>query len=217
MANVFPKWANRVPLIAIGGIVFLACLVTLILWYYFTPTYSAVGYQPTQPVPYSHAIHVGQLGLDCRYCHTYVENSNMANVPDAGTCMNCHISVKADSPALAPIRDSWKSGQPVNWVRVHRLPDFVYFNHSIHVARGVSCVECHGRVDQEDVIAQQKPLSMGWCLDCHRHPEQRLRDPALVTDLAWQPPSQAQLVQDNIKRIHDWQIAPPQACSGCHR
>ncbi len=217
MANVFPKWANRVPLLALLALVLGGTVTVFAVWYYFTPTYSAVGYMPTQPVPYSHAIHVEQLGLDCRYCHTYVDNSDHANIPDAGTCMNCHNAILPDSPALAPIRASYESGQPVNWVRIHRLPDFVYFNHSVHVARGVSCVECHGRVDTMDVVSQQKPLSMGWCLECHRNPEQFMRDPALVTDLAWQAASQDELLEENIRRIHNWQVTPPQSCSGCHR
>lgn len=201
----------------LAGLFIIGSCATLALWYYFTPSYAAVGYMPTQPVPYSHAIHVGQLGMDCRYCHTFVDNGAVANIPDAGTCMNCHATILPDSPALAPVRASHETGQPVNWVRIHRVPDFVYFNHSVHVARGVSCVDCHGRVDQMEEVAQQQPLSMGWCLDCHRNPEQFLRDPALVTDLAWQPADKAEQIAENIKRIHDWQINPPQSCSGCHR
>jgi len=121
-----------------------------------------VGYQPVQPVPYSHALHVGQLGIDCRYCHNTVEVAAQAAIPPTQTCMNCHAKIRAQSPKLLPVRESYATGMPVHWMRVHDLPDFVYFNHSAHVRRGVSCVECHGRVDKMEVVYQQEPLSMGW-------------------------------------------------------
>lgn len=217
MANVFPRGVNKLPLRIIAGLVILVTLIVIAVTYYFTPKYTTVGYMPTQPVPYSHALHVGQLGLDCRYCHTFVDQSEHANIPDAGTCMNCHNSILPDSPALAPIRASYESGEPVDWVRIHRTPDYVYFDHSVHVNRGVSCVECHGRVDQMEVVWQDQPLSMAFCLECHRNPEQFVRPLDKVYQLDWKPSSEEEQRIMGTQLVHDWQISPPQSCSGCHR
>jgi len=151
----------------------------------FSPKTTDVGYQPEQPVAYSHALHAGQLGIDCRYCHNTVETSGKASIPPTQTCMNCHTNIHKDSPKLAPVRESYAAGTPVEWVRVHDLPDYSYFNHAAHVNRGVSCVSCHGRVDRMEVVYQHEALSMGWCLECHRHPEMNVRDPKLVTQLDW--------------------------------
>lgn len=192
---VFPRWANwLLPFIvisALGGGLYAATLVTL----GFSPKTTDVGYAPVQPVPYSHALHVGQLGLDCRYCHTTVEKAAFAAVPPTQTCMNCHHGVRTqvandqgqmvDNPKLQPLLDSWKTGQSVAWYKVHDLPDYAYFNHAAHVTAGVSCVECHGRVDQMEVVQQVQPLSMSWCLDCHRKPENVLRPRDVVTNLGW--------------------------------
>jgi hypothetical protein len=212
--NLFAKSVNALPLKAlVAGALTLGAL-TLAITCYFTPKYLNVGYTPEQPVPFSHAFHVGQLGLDCRYCHNGVEKSAISNVPSTNTCMNCHSAVKTTSPLLAPVRASYASGEPVKWVKVHKVPDYVYFNHSVHVNRGVSCVECHGRIDQMEVVGQAKPLSMGFCLDCHRNPEKAVRPLDKITDLAWTNPNQ---VKDGTKFVHDWKINPPQSCFGCHR
>lgn len=205
------------PLRILVGLVVVATTVTAGAWYYLTPKYTDVGYMPTQPVPYSHALHVGQLGLDCRYCHTFVDQSAEANLPDAGTCMNCHNTILPDSPALAPIRASYESGEPVDWVRVHRVPDYVYFDHSAHVNRGVSCVECHGQVNEMEVVWQDKPLSMSFCLDCHREPEKFVRPLDKIYDLDWKPESEEQQLAFGTQFVHEMQISPPQSCSGCHR
>jgi len=149
-----------VGLLAVGGV-----------WYFGSPSYTDVGYAPVQPVPYSHELHVGELGIDCRYCHVSVETSPVANIPPTQTCMNCHTAIRPESTKLEPIRQSNRTGMPVDWIRVHDLPDYVYFNHSAHVRRGVSCVECHGRIDRMEEVYQDQPLSMGWCLDCHREKE----------------------------------------------
>ncbi len=141
-----------------------------------------VGYAPEQPVPYSHALHAGQLGIDCRYCHNTVETAAHAAVPPTQTCMNCHAAIRKESEKLIPVRASYATGMPIPWVRVHDLPDYVYFNHSAHVRRGVGCVSCHGRVDTMEVVYQAEPLSMGWCLDCHRNPERHLRPVEFVTE-----------------------------------
>ena len=130
------------------GVLLTGGAVTAGMWYYFTPKYSRVGYQPLQPVAFSHAVHVDQLGLDCRYCHNAVEKSWYSNIPASSTCMNCHEQVLKDDPRLALVRESAQTGQPIPWVQIHRVPDYVYFNHEVHVRRGISCVKCHGRIDQ---------------------------------------------------------------------
>jgi hypothetical protein len=218
MSNLFPKSANKLPLQILIFIGFATGIVLAGVNYYATPKYTRVGYAPQQPVPFSHALHAGQLGLDCRYCHSNVEKSGHSNIPTAQTCMNCHSIIKADSPLLAPVRESFASGNPVKWVNVHETPDYVYFNHSVHVARGVSCVECHGKINEMEVVKHDQPLSMSWCLDCHREPEKVLRDPKLVTNLDWKHPGGAEgQAEQGKKFVHDWNVQPPQSCSGCHR
>jgi hypothetical protein len=218
MSNLFPKSANKLPLQILIFIGLTTGIVLAGVNYYATPKYTRVGYAPQQPVPFSHALHAGQLGLDCRYCHSNVEKSGHSNIPTAQTCMNCHSIIKADSPLLAPVRESYASGNPVKWVNVHETPDYVYFNHSVHVARGVSCVECHGKINEMEVVKHDQPLSMSWCLDCHREPEKVLRDPKLVTNLDWKHPGGAEgQAEQGKKFVHDWNVQPPQSCSGCHR
>jgi hypothetical protein len=184
---VFPRWANyALPVIVIavlGGSLYATVVVAL----GFSPKAMAVGYAPTQPVPYSHAMHAGQLGLDCRYCHTTVEKTAFAALPPSQICMNCHTVIRSKSERLEPIRQSFVTGKPVEWVKVHDLPDYVYFNHSAHVNHGVGCVSCHGRIDQMDVVQQVAPLSMGWCLECHREPEKNLRPKDQITNMGWKP------------------------------
>lgn len=217
MANLFPEWSNKVPknaIIALGIVV-----VALIsgMSYYFTAKYSDVGYQPIQPVAFDHSLHVGQLGMDCRYCHTFVDRSSFSNVPDAGTCMNCHNQIRTDSAALAPIRESAESGMPVKWVKVHSVPGYVYFNHAVHINRGVSCVECHGKVNEMSIVYKDKSLTMKFCLDCHRSPEDALRPLDKVYDLDWKVESPEAQRKMGEKFVHDWKVNPPVSCSGCHR
>jgi Cytochrome c7 and related cytochrome c len=218
MSKLFPKSANKLPLQIILLVFVLGGIVTAGTTYYATNKYTNVGYAPVQPVPFSHALHAGQLGIDCRYCHVGVDKSATSSVPTAQTCMNCHTQVKADSPLLEVVRNSYASGDPVPWVKIHQAPDYVYFNHSVHIARGVSCVECHGKINEMDVVHQAKPLSMGFCLDCHREPEKFVRDPKLVTNLDWKHPDgpEGQL-KAGKEFVHNWNIKPPQSCSGCHR
>lgn len=184
--------------------------------YYLTPKYTRVGYQPVQPVAFSHAIHAEQLGIDCRYCHNGVEKSWYSNVPAAATCLNCHNTVLANDPKLELVRESGKTGKPIPWVQIHKTPDYVYFNHSVHVNRGVSCVECHGPVNKMDEVKHAQPLSMSFCLDCHRNPEQHLRDPKDVynLDLVIDPAKQ---LEQGTKFKHDWKVNASQNCSACHR
>jgi hypothetical protein len=221
MANFFPKWSNHLPWKT--GVVVSVATVLLIagVTYYFTPKYTRVGYQPTQPVPFSHVLHVQQLGMDCRYCHTFVEVASHSNVPDTQTCMGCHTQIKADSPMLEAVRAAWNDGAgdgpPVNWVRIHRLPDYSYFNHAVHVNRGVSCYSCHGAVNEMEVVYQHEPQSMAWCLECHRAPENFLRPPEEIYNMDWRPESaQAQLDLGRMFK-EQWDVNPPVTCGGCHR
>jgi len=217
MSAIFPKWTNRLPAMVIAGVFLVGSAVTAGVWYYFTPKYTRAGYQPLQPVSFSHATHAGQLGMDCRYCHTGVEKSWFSNIPASSTCMNCHNQVLKDDARLEWVRDSAVSGRPIPWVQIHKLPDFVYFNHSVHVNRGVSCVECHGRIDRMDEVYHAKPLSMAFCLECHRHPELKLRPPDKITDLAWQAASPAQQQEIGQREKLEWKVESLQTCSACHR
>lgn len=186
-------------------------------YYYAMPSYMRVGYQPEQPVPFSHQQHVGQLGMDCRYCHNHVTDSPHSNVPATATCMNCHSLIKQNSPALAPVRESWATGEPIPWRRIHKLPEYAYFNHAVHVNRGVSCVSCHGQVNEMPVVFHDKTLSMGFCLNCHREPEGHLRPREQVTNLQWKPADGESQIEVGRKIREDYQINPPQTCQGCHR
>ncbi len=181
---VFPAWHNKVPAIialVIGPVV--TVLAIGIVWYYFSPKHTDVGYMPHQPIPYSHALHAGELQIDCRYCHTGVEKTAKAGVPPTQTCMNCHRLIETEAPVLAKVRESCipgykpgddlkqdcdPNGAPIPWVRIHKTPDYAYFNHSAHVQAGVGCESCHGRIDQMVEVYQSEPLSMGWCYDCHQ-------------------------------------------------
>lgn len=217
MANLFPKWSNTVPLKLIAVASVLGVTVVAGVTYYFTPKYTRVGYSPKQPVAYNHYLHAEQLGIDCRYCHSYVDESGYANVPDAETCMNCHSQVKSDSPQLAPIRASYESGEPVEWVRIHKVPDYVYFNHAVHVNRGISCVECHGNINEMEVVYHAEPLSMGFCLECHRNPEESIRPLEEVYNLNWEPDQEQAHEEWARDAVVNWNVNPPQSCSGCHR
>ncbi|OIO59650.1 MAG: cytochrome C [Verrucomicrobia bacterium CG_4_10_14_3_um_filter_43_23] len=217
MANIFPKWSNSVPRKVIIALILLFVALVAGINYYLTPKYANVGYEPTQPVDFEHSLHVGQLGMDCRYCHTYVDRSEHSNIPATQTCMNCHNQIKTDSDRLAPIRASYESGKAVQWVKVHHAPEYVYFNHAVHVNRGVSCVECHGKVNEMKVVYQDKSLSMTFCLDCHRNPENFVRPLNEVYNLDWKAESPEKQKQQGLAYVHDWKITPPVSCSGCHR
>jgi hypothetical protein len=217
MSKIFPKAANALPLQIVIFLFVLGGVAAAGITYYATPAYLRVGYAPVQPVPFDHSLHVGQLGMDCRYCHSSVEKSGTSSVPAAQTCMNCHSIVKPTSPLLEVVRQSYATGEPVPWVKIHQVPDYVYFNHSVHVNRGVSCVECHGKVNEMSVVQQSKSHSMSWCLDCHRNPEQRIREPKDVYNLDSQSLAEQGRLADAQKFVHDWKVKPPTSCSGCHR
>lgn len=216
MSDIFPKWTNQLPKNVLIAVLVLGAGVTAGVTYYFTPKYTRVGYQPVQPVAFSHAIHADQLGLDCRYCHNGVEKSWYSNIPSASTCMNCHKMVLKDDPRLALVRESFQTGKPIPWVQIHKTPDFVYFNHSVHVNRGVSCVHCHGPINKMDEVRHAKPFSMGFCLECHRNPEKYLRHPKDVynLDLSIDPKQQE---KTGSQLVHEWRINASENCSACHR
>lgn len=200
------------------ALIFIGGGVTAGVWYYFTPEYTRKGYQPNQPVPFSHKVHVGQLGMDCRYCHSFVEQGGTANVPTSSTCWNCHQHVKSDSPNLAAIKESVETGKPVSWVKVHKTPDYAYFNHGVHVSSGVSCVTCHGDVGEMPVVSHEHSQSMSWCLECHRSPEKSLRPLDQITNLKYKAEDHGKnqfKVGQAIKE--NWKIDPPTNCAGCHR
>jgi len=210
---LFPEWTQPLkkwvitPMLLIGPV-----YIVLLAGAVKDARTLRIGYQPEQPVPYSHALHAGTMGLDCRYCHTTVERAGKAAVPPAATCMNCHQTVLPDSPNLLPIRQAFFEDKPVHWVRVHDLPDYVYFNHSAHVTRGVGCETCHGRVDEMVKIRQVSSLFMSWCVNCHRNPEPNLRRPENVTVMGYKPaPGEGAAVKAELK------INPPTDCSTCHR
>jgi hypothetical protein len=188
---------------------------TGIVWYFFSPEFTDVGFRPKQPVDYSHKLHAGDLGLDCRYCHVGVERSAVAGVPSTQTCMNCHKLIKTDSEKLLKVRESWETGKPIEWVKVHKIPDYAYFSHSAHIRPGVGCASCHGNVARMEVVTQVEPLSMSWCLNCHRDPDMHLRPAGEITNMVWEPLDNQREMADILKWERD--IDPPEDCSGCHR
>ncbi|MEM1030682.1 MAG: cytochrome c3 family protein [Myxococcota bacterium] len=210
----YPPWTNKLRYVAAAALAGGAVYATTILNYGFSPYATDVGYRPEQPVPFSHAIHAGQLGMDCRYCHQTVEKAAHAAIPSTETCMACHTRIHTESPKLEPVRKSWETGEPVSWVRIHDLPDYSYFNHSAHVTKGVGCASCHGRIDKMEVVHQDAPLSMGWCLECHRNPEPHLRPPDKVTQMDWSPNDDP---HGNVDTTDIAAVSPPQDCQSCHR
>ena len=222
----FPAWANKVATLLAGVATIGGLYVVGIVNYGASPKTIAAGYQPEQIVPFSHKLHAGELKMDCRYCHNTVETAARAAIPATATCGNCHspaddagivakTAVHTDSAKLKPIHNSLKTGDPVLWTKVHDLPDYVFFNQSAHVMSGVSCVQCHGRVDQMEVVQQVEPLSMGWCLDCHRDHEERVGPINIVTDLA---NAKTDLSKElGAKLSLENNIHPKTNCSTCHR
>ena len=222
----FPNWINKFTLILLGSLVLVGGYLATCLFAAIHPSIVNVGHKPKQPVPFSHKLHAGTLKMDCRYCHNTVEKAGHAAIPATATCGNCHGGnrtkpgatlgiVHPESPLLEPVRTSLESANPVTWERVHDLPDFVYFNHSAHINRGVSCVSCHGRIDKMEVVTQVETLSMKWCIDCHRNPEPNIRDPQLVTKLDFKPEGDAE--EYHKKWAEELNINPNISCSTCHR
>ena len=247
MKPIFPKGIDDLK-----PVIFLTALVSvvgavLIVNFYFTDAHLAVGYKPDQPIPFSHRLHAGEMGIDCRYCHVNVEKSPHATVPASSVCMNCHKNVKTDSPALKQLRDSFskfvekdkpinlKAGgsevntvkiqsvnddylKPIPWIRIHNVGDYAYFDHSAHINANVGCVDCHGRIDEMEKVKQVKPLTMFWCLDCHRNYEDYVRpDDVSVTKMDWKWEDPAKEAAFKKQLLESKKLNPPEDCSACHR
>jgi Cytochrome c7 and related cytochrome c len=216
LAQVFGPGANSLARFTLlGAALGLVAAFVAAEVYVRSPYVTGVGAPVDQPVPFSHKHHVSDDGLDCRYCHTTVETSAFAGIPPTQTCMNCHSQIFSQSPVLAPVRDSFQSGEPIHWNRVNVLPDFVYFDHSIHVQKGVGCSTCHGQVDQMPLTWKAQSLQMSWCLDCHMDPSKFVRPREEVFNMAWQPPAN----QDELGRqiVQAYHVQSKISCSTCHR
>lgn len=219
MPQIFHRSTNTLSRLSIFGAVFILAVLAWVLMQINRSEYvTQANIVRVQPVQFSHEHHVSGLGIDCRYCHTTVEESSFAGIPPTKTCMNCHSQIWANSPYLEPVRESWRTGRAIQWTRVHNLADFVYFNHSIHVNKGIGCVTCHGRVDQMPLTWQEKSLQMEWCLECHRQPERFIRPREYVFSMDWQPPAdQMTLGQKLVKEYNIPSVAFLTSCSTCHR
>ena len=219
MSQIFHRstnyWSKFSIVLALAFVGFLGWVVVTMSWSGYT---TGQGVIKDQPVQFSHAHHVGAMGIDCRYCHTTVEESPFANIPPTKTCMNCHSQIWSNAPILEPVRASFRENRPLQWQRVHDLPDFVYFNHSIHIRKGVGCETCHGRVDRMPLIRQVQSLQMEWCLDCHRDPSRFVRPLDAITTMGYQPATaQSEL---GPRLVRDYKIAGVEeltSCSVCHR
>src|SRR5215813_2333160 len=236
MAQIFQRYANTLARVTIFGALFIAGFVLWVIGGVVRSPYATdQGIEREQPVPFSHQHHVSGLGIDCRYCHTSVEESSFAGIPPTKTCMNCHAQMWTNADLLAPVRYSFRTGQSIQWVRVHDLPDFVYFNHSIHVNKGVGCYSCHGPVDEMPLMYAENTLQMEWCLDCHRQPEKFLRPREQVFNMKYDQPTPAHPVEvavDGQKKSYTSQFELGRdlrtlyhlrttqditSCSTCHR
>jgi hypothetical protein len=216
MPQIFRPSANTVSKVSLAAAVLLAgglvgLLIVLGRSSYVTRAHEFV----QQPVQFSHAHHVLDDGIDCRYCHTSVETSSFAGIPPTKTCMNCHSQIWSTAPILEPVRSSFRDDRPMRWTRVHDLPDFVYFNHSIHVKKGIGCESCHGRVDQMPLMLQQESLQMEWCLNCHRNPEQYVRPRSEVYTMGYRPPLPQSVLGPRL--VEEYDIRGNTSCSTCHR
>lgn len=216
MAQIFHRSTNTISRVSVfGGIAIVILFLTLVAAINRSSYVTGVAVARAQPVQFSHKHHVSDDGIDCRYCHTSVEDSSFAGVPSTKICMNCHTQIWPDSPLLAPVRESYRTGKPIEWTRVHNLPGFAYFNHSIHVNKGVGCVTCHGRVDQMPLMWRENSLYMEWCLECHRNPERFVRPRDQIFSMEWQPPSDQ--IALGTKLVQQYGIQKLTSCSVCHR
>jgi hypothetical protein len=216
MRQTFHRSTNTISRVSIFGAVFvIAAVVWLMLAVNRSSYVTGVEVAREQPVPFSHKHHVSGIGLDCRYCHTSVETSAFAGIPPTETCMTCHSQVWTDAPVLEPVRTSFQKNIPLEWNRVHDLPDFAFFNHSIHLHKGIGCSSCHGQVDEMPLVWKENTLNMEWCLDCHRAPEKHIRPREEVFNMAYElPDNQEELA---AKLMVDYNVNKLTNCSICHR
>jgi len=216
VAQIFHPSTNTLARLSLFGAAFFLVAAAWAVGAFVRSSYATgVGVARTQPVPFSHKHHVDGLGIDCRYCHTSVERTSYAGIPPTATCMNCHTQIWSDSPILEPVRESYRTGESLQWIKVHDLGDFVYFNHSVHLAKGVGCSTCHGRVDKMPLMWKANSLYMEWCLDCHRQPEKYVRARERVFDMSWQPP--ANQLEAGRELVREYDIQSLTSCSTCHR
>ena len=214
MRPLFSRSSNGVLRVVILVLLLGAVGTPVLLMAWVRTPLNLMQYEPIdQPIQFDHRHHVQDDGIDCRYCHTSVETSDTAGIPATSVCMGCHGQIWNDATLIEPLRRSWQQKQPIVWNRVHELPDFVYFNHSAHIAAGVGCVTCHGRVDQMARVYKAKPMTMQWCLDCHRNPAPNLRPADRITDMRWQPSGP----EVGLELMKKNEVNPPTYCSGCHR
>lgn len=217
MAQIFKRRSNvlaRVIIVGGGALVggALVLLMTVIARSsYVTGQFEAI----EQPIQFSHKHHAGELGIDCRYCHTQVEQAAFAGIPPTKTCINCHSQIWTEAAMLEPVRASYRDDEPLKWIRVHDLPEFAYFNHSVHVHKGIGCATCHGRIDEMNQVYQQSSLQMEWCLDCHRNPEQYIRPRDQVFNMAWRPDGDQLTLGRELVKAYD--VHPRTDCDTCHR
>src|SRR5215813_14815851 len=232
MGQIFHRSTNTLSRVSIfGGVILLAALVSALAAINRSPYVTAVGVARVQPVPFSHKHHVADDGIDCRYCHTSVERSSYAGIPPTKTCMNCHSQIWTNAAMLEPVRESYRTGQSLMWTKVNYLPDYVYFNHSIHINKGVGCASCHGPVNNMPYMYQESSMRMEWCLNCHRAPEKFLRPRDQVVNMNYQEPSSTHPVTVASKQYTDqielgtalkaqYKVRTVQditGCSTCHR
>ena len=215
MAQIFHRSTNTISRVSIfGGVAVLLALLAAVAAINRSSYLTEVRVARVQPVQFSHKHHVSDDGIDCRYCHTSVENSSFAGIPSTKICMNCHTQIWADSPMLEPVRASFRTGKSLEWTRVHNLPGFVYFDHSIHVNKGVGCSTCHGRVDQMPLMSRENTLYMEWCLECHRAPERFVRPREQVFNMEWQAPEDQLALGQRL--VREYRIQKLTSCSVCH-
>ncbi|MGI8639076.1 MAG: cytochrome c3 family protein [Pyrinomonadaceae bacterium] len=219
MAQIFHRGANNVAKISIVVAILLGGVAFFVYTQIARSSYlTGIYIERQQPVQFSHKHHVGDDGIDCRYCHTSVETSYSAGIPPTQTCMNCHSQIWADSPYLEPVRESYRTNKPIEWERVHDLPEYAYFNHSIHVAKGVGCSTCHGQIDNMPAVYQENTLQMEWCLSCHREPEKYIRPKSEIYNMQWDESDLSAEERNQLKA--DYKIRSKEmltSCSTCHR
>jgi hypothetical protein len=216
MSQIFPRSANTLSKVSLFGVLALVGGLILLAMMIGRSSYATRQQEVVeQPIQFSHLHHVLDDGIDCRYCHTSVETSSFAGIPPTKTCMNCHSQLFTTAPILEPVRASFREDRPLHWTRVHNLPDFVYFNHSIHVKKGMGCETCHGRVDQMPLMRQQNSLQMEWCINCHRNPENYVRPRSEITTMGYRPPVPQSVIGPQL--VKEYGINSLTSCSTCHR
>lgn len=219
MPQTFPPRSNLISKASIIALLVLGVVITgALAWYFHTPTFTQVGVTVPQPVPFPHIIHITSVGMNCRYCHAGVDQSSFADLPPSETCMTCHSQIATDRASLEPVRQSWKTGTPIQWNRVNKVPDFVYFDHHIHISKGVGCETCHGRVDQMTTDVKANTFYMAWCLDCHRDPAKYLRPRDQVYTMGYKPAGDQLAIGRNLVKEYDvMNTSQLINCYTCHR